>query len=248
MKGRILFIVLPALLISGACSKDPLTKPSNVSFTFVMNGFDMSDDKSETIAFTSGINNPGVPGASNNHFIIDHGTLSISSIEFEGRREQGQDVFFESDLGQAIVANLSDGTTNVPVRFDIPQGVYNHLEVVLNLGENEQAPLVLHGRLTKGPMQDYPVRFEYRFTERVRIKGRGQQNQQIVLQADRQSVARVELQAENLFRLINMGMIMNASIVNEGGQEIILIDNTNNLPIFNMIANRLSNSFSLIID
>ncbi len=247
MKGRILFIVLSALLISGACSKDPLTQPSNVSFEFTMNGFDLSDDKANIILTDPQSNNPGTPGASN-HFIIDHGTLTIASLEFEGRREQGQDVFFESDLGQAIVANLSDGTTSVPVRFDIPQGVYNRLEVVLNLGENEQAPLVLHGRLTKGPMQDYPVRFEYRFTERVRIKGRGRQNQQIVLQADKQSLARIELQAENLFRLINMGMIMNATIVNEGGQDVILIDNTNNLPIFNMIANRLSNSFSLIID
>jgi hypothetical protein len=69
-----------------------------------------------------------------------------------------------------------------------------------------------------------------------------------VLHEDKLSVARIEINAESLFRLVNMGMIMTASTINEGGQDIIIINHQNNLPVFNMIANRLANAFTLSID
>jgi hypothetical protein len=106
----------------------------------------------------------------------------------------------------------------------------------------------MEGNLRRGPFENTPIRFEYPFAERIRITGKGNQQQSIVLHEDKLSVARIELDAASLFRLVNMGMIMTASTINEGGEDIIFINHQNNQLMFNMVANRLANAFTLIID
>jgi hypothetical protein len=254
------FISFLILIILASCQKDPLSRPTKVSFVFGMQDYSIRDDSDKKTFMYTGksfsqsdksLNTDGsiIDKASNNGIlVIDRGSLIISSIEFEGRREQGEDVYFSSNLGQKIIADLGAMTTNIPVSFDIPQGVYHHIEITLNLGTDGQAPLIMEGNLQRGPLQDTPIRFEYPFTERIRIIGKGKHQQNIVLHEDKLSVARVEINAESLFRLVNMGMIMTASTINQGGQDIIIINHQNNLPVFNMIANRLANAFTLSID
>jgi hypothetical protein len=254
MKKSLHLLLITAILFLASCRKDPLTKPVKVDFQFGLSAFVMEDgvggletggaDKSSTLPGQTGNN----PLSGNGPLRMDNGTLVIASIDFEGRREQGEDVFFTYTPPQPIVADLGSETTNLPVSFDIPQGIYTRIELTLYLGTDELAPLVLNGVLNRGPFSSLPVRFDYRFTEEIRVRGQGRHQQNIVLSEDKQSVGRVELDVESVFRLVNMGMVMNASAVDIGGQNIILIDNSNNLPIFNMIANRLGNAFSLVID
>ncbi len=181
-------------------------------------------------------------------FTMDDGHLRIASIEFEGRRGQGEDVFFTTDWGQPLEVFLGDGTTNFPVVFDIPQGIYNHLEIILNLYANNTPSLTMHGVLDRGPMRDMPVRFEYQHHERIRIRGSGPQGRQVVLLEDQPATATVELDTGHLLRLVNMGMIMNAGVVEENGEEVVLISETSNSSTYNMIANRLAGAFTLAID
>ncbi len=231
-------MLLSHAIMLTSCTKDPLTRPAKVHFLFGMTDYALQEDKSQS-ASKDDFRGP---------FVMNRGTLVISSIEFEGRREQGEDVFFTSNPGQAIVADLGDETMNTNVHFDIPQGIYHHMEIILHLGTDEHPALVLHGSLQRGPFEDIPVRFEYRFSERIRITGKGQNQQNVVLREDNPSTARIELDVESVFRLVHMGMIMSASTVQEGGQNIILIDNASNLPIFNMTANRITNAFTMVID
>jgi hypothetical protein len=253
MKTRIpLLLLVHLLFIMASCQKDPLTQPVKVNFQFGMSPFEMEEAHTGPVALEETDNPPfGVPGGAQNGngpLVIDNGTLVISAIDFEGRREQGEDVFFTYTPPQPVVADLADETTSLPISFDIPQGVYTRIEVILHLGTEELTPLVLTGIINRGPFQSLPVRFDYKFTEEIRMRGKGVNQANMVLSEDHPSLARVELDAAAVFRLVNMGMVMNASVISENGQDIVVIDNTNNLPIFNMIANRLGNAFSLVID
>lgn len=240
------------LLVLSSCTKDPLTRPVKVDFQFGMSSFVLDEADAGPVALAITSNPPhGLPGdiqAGSGPLVIDNGTLVIAAIDFEGRREQGEDVFFTYTPPQPVVADLAAETTSLPISFDIPQGVYTRIEVILHLGTDELTPLVLSGMINRGPFQNMPLRFDYKFTEEIRMRGKGKNQANVVLSEDQPSLARVELDAESVFRLVNMGMVMNASVVNENGQDVVLIDNTNNLPIFNMIANRLGNAFSLVID
>ena len=252
MKTTLLFLLAAALLLPVSCRKDPLTKPVRVNVEFGLSAFVLEDGVSAaengTAALPDGTTALSEGQTGNVPLRMDNGTLVIAAIDFDGRREQGEDVFFTYTPPQPVVADLGAESTNLPVHFDIPQGVYTRIELTLHLGTEQLAPLMLSGVLDRGPFNNVPVRFDYRFSETIRVVGRGKHQQNVVLTDDKQSVARVELDVESVFRLVNLGMVMNASLVSEGGESLILIDNSNNLPIFNMIANRLGNAFSLVID
>ena len=253
MNTRIpLLLLVNLLIVMASCQKDPLTLPVKVNFQFGMSAFVLEEANTGPVAMEETANpSLGLPGGAqpgNGPLKIDNAKLVISAIDFEGRREQGEDVFFTYTPPQPVVADLAAETTSLPISFDIPQGVYTRIEIILHLGTDELTPLVMTGMINRGPFQNLPVRFDYKFTEEIRMRGKGTNQANIVLSEDHPSLARVELDAESVFRLVNMGMVMNASVVNEDGQDIVLIDNTNNLPIFNIIANRLGNAFSLVID
>ncbi|MFW5835621.1 MAG: hypothetical protein ACOCU3_01570 [bacterium] len=236
---KVLFIpVITLLLLMSGCTKDPLTQPAKVFFDFELIALDEENLK----------NGPPVDIPAGK-LSVSQGTLAIESIEFDGRRDQGKDVFFVSDLARPLLIDLESGNSNQNISFDIPQGVYNRVEFDLMLGGDGEIPLVLTGSIKRGNISEIPLRFEYNIREQLRIKAKSaKQEEKIVLRKDTPSTARIVVDARSIFQLVNMSVLQNANVSILGGEETILINLENNGEIFNSMANRIEKSFSIIFN
>ncbi len=223
--------IIAGILISGfsSCEKDELTLPSKVNFEFTMEAYHSSAAAQSKFGLD-----------------IDEGTIIINSIEFDGNREVGEDYFFTRDFTPSLQAVMPDGDTS-QVSFDVPQGVYNNIEIEFSLGAKDKNALTLYGKYKQGPFAQVPVHIEYTFPEKIRVRAKNQDGKkQIVLQKDKPSTAKVIFNTPAFFQLINPKMIENAVRVEINGTPTILINNEVNVDIFNLLATRLDNSVSVI--
>jgi hypothetical protein len=226
------------LIIFSACRKDELTLPAKVFFEFEM----ISHQEEENLK--SGAPFP-VPGK----MTVDRGTMSIRSIEFEGRRDQGRDVFFVTNMGQPLIIDLGEKNNNQALSFDIPQGVYSQIEIYLDLGGNDEIPLIIEGKISGGTPNEIPLRFEYNISDKLRARAEsGQSGNKMVLRKDTPSKARIILDSPSVFQFVTMPVLMDAAISVIDGKEVLLINSNNNINLFNIMAERLEKSLRVIID
>jgi hypothetical protein len=226
------------LIIFSACRKDELTLPAKVFFEFEM----ISHEEEENLK--SGAPFP-VPG----RMTVDRGTMSVSAIEFQGRRDQGRDVFFVTNLRQPLIIDLEEKNNNQALSFDIPQGIYNQIEIYLDLGGNTGIPLVIEGKISGGTPNELPLRFEYNIREKLRTRAEsGQSSSQIVLRKDTPSNARIILDSPSVFQFVTMSVLRDAAISVIDGKEVLLINSNININIYNIMAERLERSFRVIIE
>ncbi len=231
MKFKLLNYLLVICCALTSCVKDELTLPAEVEFKFGMLSYLNKDSNLETSA--------------ERYYSIDKGTLIIDAIEFDGIRRDGKDVYFISDFPFPLVANLKDQKTNFDVRFDIPQGVYDRIDISLYLSNSRTSPLLLEGRMKTSELTQTPVRFEYNFTEQLNIRTIAKSAQTIVLRKDKLSVAMVTVDAEALFRLTNYLTLNSAEISMVDKTNVLLISEQNNTSIFSQLANRINNAFTV---
>jgi hypothetical protein len=239
------FFITVTLVLVTSCSKDELTLPSKVYFHFGMTPYSDSEDEE---GFKNGNESTGQPGPIS--FSIQEGTLVIAAIEFDGKRAQGQDVYFISDFPAPLVTKLHEGGTQATVDFDIPQGIYKRIDISLHLGNGaDAAPLKLEGVFNRPGIGPVKLIFEYAFDDIITIRSTGSGvNHQITLRKDQPSNAMVQLDTGSLFALVNPGVFMNADISVENGQNILRISNNHNRNIFNQIAARMNNAFTIVFE
>jgi hypothetical protein len=236
-KITILSVIIFMFLTS--CKKDELTLPAKVLFEF-----ELITHEEGTMNLKSGPPS-NVPAGK---IIIDEGILIIGAIEFDGRREEGKDVFFVADLKQPVVVDMKTGSFNQPLSFDIPQGIYNLVDFYFELEKGNGVPLVLEG-ISRGPLRELPIRFEYDIPENFSVRAESKVNsKKIILRKDNTSKARIILDARYIFQFVNMPLLQDAGISVVNDKEMILISSTKNVNIFNMMAERLEKSMKVIID
>ena len=230
----IIILVLPTFIFT-SCIKDELTLPTEVNFKFGIEPHEQEEDGLKS-------NYP-----STNSVIINNGTLTIDAIEFDGKRNEGKDVFFISNFSEIIIANLESQTTNRSVRFDVPQGIYNQVDITLHLTDRHSS-LILEGNVSVASQGQRKVRFEYNYSDIVRVRATSNNDQSIVLKKDTRTTVNVIVDAGFLFRFINPNAIANGDIVNNNGQDLILINEINNINLYNQLASRIDNSFKIVFE
>ncbi|HKL07648.1 MAG TPA: hypothetical protein VJ896_02670 [Bacteroidales bacterium] len=232
MKNLLYLSFFICFICLSSCEKDELTLPSNVNLEFAMEPYH-TETNTKTI----------------NSFDVNQGTITIASLEFDGRRDQGEDYFFTKQLDNALQAELHSGNVNQHLSFDIPQGVYKRIEFKFSLGTESDIAFCLQGNFQQGSLENIPVVFEYAFTENVRIRAKNREgNEQIVLKKDQPSTATVLVDVPFMFQIVNPGMIQLAETTMVEGNDIILINIEKNTEIFNLLATRLEKSIRVIFD
>lgn len=241
-----------------ACEKitdsDPDKLPAKLKFDFTMTDFALSGDKDQENTQQNGLTSTDQirqgPDNQHNQFIIDTGTIVIRNIEFEGRRTQGQEhIYFMTDFPSAHEINLADPDTQPEISFDIPQGNYYLIEITLHLGTSELSSLIMQGNYTHPARGEIPVILDYGPAEQIRIRARTTGNQtNFALSREEDSRGSIELDTDSLMRLVNYGMIVNATLADREGEEILLIDENINPGLFNSISARLPHAFTLVIE
>lgn len=239
MKKNLLFLFLPLFFLT-TCGKDPSTFPAKVNFNFGMIPLGLEESLKDAPA---AVDNDGTV-----YLSITDGTLVINRIDFEGKRENASDVYFSADFDPPIVVDLGEGSSSRYVQFDIPQGIFERMEFIFHLGAPGHLPLVMTGEANLPQFGEKQIRFEYQYPEPISTIAQSPEGEDIVLKKDNTSTASVLIDAEKLFRLVNIGLLVSAEISNPSGTEMIVINQDMNSSIFNVIANRLSQSLEVIIE
>jgi hypothetical protein len=101
------------LFIAGCREKDDLTLPVRVYFKI---GISPENINSDT------------------YLSFNDGQIGVKKIQFEGKREAGEDIYFETDPKMNL-PTLAFSISENPVisGFDIPQGIFNYMRWDINL-------------------------------------------------------------------------------------------------------------------
>jgi len=225
-------LFFPALLFLflGACSKEEFTKPADVNFVFQMNQ-QLNDGK---------------------FLRFEEGIYRFDKIEFDGERESGGDVFFISDFVNQISADLDDQTTNQPVTFDIPQGIYQKIE--LRFDTEIKAPddhmMIFEGLFNSARRKrEIPVRVEIDLSATIEVIAESKSGGlDIVLSQDKTNVAEVKIDPIFMFQLSNSRSLESADLIEENGEELILINENFNVVIYDRLINRLERATQVIFN
>lgn len=230
MRKVFFFVFISFIFLVLSCEKDDLTLPVQVDFEFTMDSFRSEGAKKASTFFE-----------------IDKGIINIQQIEFDGRRDQGEDYYFTSGFDSLVQAQLHNKILSQNISYDIPQGVYNRINLNLLIGDGNKDALCLEGRFQKGFMKEVQIIFIYSFQEQIEIKAKNRiGNDQIVLSMDSQMKANLVLNVPYLFQLVNMNMIQNAEITIKEEKDVIEINKEKNIDIFNLLATRLDNSMRVV--
>jgi hypothetical protein len=235
-----------ASLLVISCAKDELTLPAKVYFGYGFLSHQEELTKASPESETLKSNLP--PGFHGGKLEINKGTLMIRSLEFDGRRDEGRDVYFASDLREPLIVNLEDATGNQELSFDIPQGVYNMIEIHIHPGGSTAPPLVLEGTISRGAAHVITVRFELDIYEKLRIRAEPYESDKIVLRRDVPSYALIVVDAASMFRFIHPTMFRDAVLTDIGGVPTLLINSITNKELFNALATRVEKSISIVFN
>jgi hypothetical protein len=234
MRKLISLVFISLILVVYSCQKDELTEPTSVDLEFSMDSYTCNGDGG---------------AKSGTSFEMTEGTMIVESIEFDGRRDVGEDYFFTSDFSEPLIAQMHIQQTSQNVSYDIPQGVYNRIELNFSIGDGNEDALCLQGKYQKGPLDEIEIRFEYSFKEQIRVRARNnKEEEQIVLKSNADLKAKVIFDVPHFFQFVNMNMIKNAEVIQVEGKDLILINSNSNTNIFNVLIPKLDNSIRVIFD
>ncbi len=220
-KKYLTFLII--LFVFTACNKKNIWKePTDVGFKINIKKTDIIDKR----------------------FNFTDGTIIIAEFEFEGEREQADDVYFSKSFPGGLNIDFDPDTPIPELDFDIPQGTYTGISVAFDtfddLGYNN---IVVNGTYTNPEGEKLPLRFEFRSGEYFVITAEDYSgNSQIILDADIPASATIVLNPVYWFQKISSSLMNDAVLTEINGKETILINDTVNENIFDIVADRLDES------
>lgn len=234
MKRKVTYIIIILVGILSSCQDDEAFKiPTDVGFQVDINRDSSTDGR---LSFTQG-------------------HITIASFAFEGRREEGGDVYFENDYEQGLSISFDLNQPVDELKFQIPQGYYTRIEVALETFDDADASgLVLTGSYLNANGIRYPVRIELESSLDFELEAKDNAgNAEILLKADSPATALIKLDPTGWFATVPASYLDNAVLVQEEGESevetgasFILISEEVNENIYDIIINRIERSTALV--
>ena len=168
------------------------------------------------------------------------GYIALSSFEFEGRRTAGDDVAFEKEFEPQLKVAFDTTVIMSELMFDIPQGEYYRIDVRFDTEDADWSPNVLAtGTYNSTSNGTIPIRFELASSEHFDIRATGNR---ITLTKDVAKNAVVLLDPNTWFDIVPTSMFENADRIVVDGILTILINEQENVDIFELVVNRMEES------
>ena len=214
----------------------------------LMNSFLLSSCKNEfketaPVQVSLKLTNPFI----SNSISISGGTARIGSFGITGERKQGDDVSFLNSFSSETMANLSSGTINPLINFDLFQGTYTRLDVNLGLNPtSSSATIELLGKYKEEDEEeeDEYTKFVFRYDSEIKLNWNLAISEDINIVADQNIEVFIELDANYLFSGIPESIWHNCSHENIKGEEIIYITSQKNTAIYSILIGRLNAAFT----
>ncbi len=241
-----LVIILLILFLNGCTEKDDLTFPVKVDFKI---GISNNPSKDEYLTFTGG-------------------EIGVRRIQFDGKREAGGDVFFETDP-KINFSQLTFNASSQPVTisdFDIPQGIFNYMKWDISLkkifidelnddngddDDEDDTPnigLAISGTYSYLNGISIPFILAIDIAEQFSVKSFDPDgNSTIVLSVDKDYDAVLSLDPEYAFHSISRESLEEADTSDDSGTEVIVISSEENEDLYEVLLYRIAQSAKVIV-
>ena len=227
MKYLRLLVVASIILFGTSCSKDDKwTLPTDVSFKMDVN---RSSLHSGQLNFTGG-------------------TFNLTEFEIEGVRTQSDDIYFQRSFGGGTTISLNNNV--IPsLDFDIPQGTYTKIEMAFEAEANGDKSITIQGFYTNSSSTTYPLLLEIEEIELYSVIAKNSLgNSQIILSEDIASQVRIEIDPVYWFQSVSTTMLDNATLVNVGGNPTILINDSYNGDILDIVDDQIDKGTDIVFE
>jgi hypothetical protein len=227
MQRIIVFSLVISLILQG-CKKDDLKLPTDVSFKMDIN---------------RNLSNTG-------HLVFNSGSILLAAFDIEGTRQEGDPISFGKSFPQGLSVSFSPTNNISDLFFNIPQGVYTDLDISFEtFDDNGDITILVEGQYTNQSNITFPLRFECLSSEYFSINGEsGSGSSTIVLNKDTPVTSFVKFDPIYWFGTISNNKFNNADLVNIGGQMTILINESNNSDIYDIVVDRIDETTSAIFN
>jgi hypothetical protein len=196
----------------------------------------------------------GIRGTGNEYLMFG-GQIGIQRIRFEGRREAGEDFFFETDPKMNL-QSLEFGIEPVYIsNFDIPQGVYTYMKWDIDLkkiapGElfllydldSLKPGLFISGNYDYGYGEEAPNPIFFVIDDTVKLSFRSDDNARFILSENRDCVVVLSLDPKYAFSSISQDSIQKLETLGTQGHQIILISSNKNEDLYKDLLDRIIRS------
>jgi len=223
LSGYLLFLA-PLTFLS--CEKDELTKPVRVNFEFKL---DRVPPAQADVSFTAG-------------------SFDLQSITFTGDRDTGEDVTFMSDFETVVLADLATGFSDPSVSFDIPQGTYKSIRLLID--PDDVAPdIIINGRYTpSGLAVPLPVELHMEIGGALNLTAKTPEgNTEIVLRKDTPATVEVFLNPSAWFANATTDLLTTAEVQLVGTVPSVVISKNMNAAIYAKLAALVEGSAEAVI-
>ena len=185
----------------------------------------------------------------NESLFIEDSFIKISSFTFDGMRQAGDDVYFKIDYPEGLEIDISNALFIDELRFDIPQGIYDDLEITFTLAnDTEDAAFFLNGNYEGEDNQgDDDIEFYYNDNTPyiINIHAISENgSSQIILDKAMNSEAEIILDPNVIFSTITEN---DWEDVNEEDNEVFISDDGENTALYSEMSSQIPHAFSLIV-
>lgn len=220
------FLALVLVGTFSSCEKDELTKPVQVNFEFKLDRV--------------------IPAQGN--VLFTAGSIELQSITFTGDRDTGEDVTFMSDFQTVIFADLATGFSDPSIKFDIPQGTYKSIRLLID--PDDVAPdITINGQYTPaGIGLPLPLEMHLEFAGALNLVAKtADGNTEIVLRKDSPATVEVFLNPSAWFNTTLIQSLATADVQLVGNVPSIIISKSMNADIYAKLAALVEGSAEAII-
>lgn len=218
-----------------------------ICFAFVLLGCNKSKWKRPTeLSFTANLTTTEIM---NGNLVFSSGQILFESIHFDGRRIQGDDVYFESEFENGLLVDLNSSQVNSQLIFDVPQGTYSAIRIdFITEGIGGQQNRVVGSYTTTGGTI-LPVIVEIEIIEFYDKLAKNTQGEvEIDLVEGVPAKAKVTFDPSYWFQTISVSQMDNAQLTEVSGTQTLLISPNVNTDIYDILEDRVGSNVQIIIE
>lgn len=176
------------------------------------------------------------------------GSMTIREIDFSGDRKKGGGVNFSNSITSGSVLDFSNGTSSPSIHYDIPQGTYNKIDITIKAFDEDPLPsIVLNGYYVNEDSDTTAIIYEFHSGENFYVPGKTTSgSNQIVLVEDRPATCQVTFDPNYWFDTVTENLLDDAEVSNVSGIPTILINESHNAVIYNLISSRIAEATTAV--
>ncbi len=187
---------------------------------------------------------------SDDRLTFSRGTITLASFDFEGEREQGEDVYFNQTFSGGLTLPFDPDFYIQELDFDIPQGIYTRIDISFEtFDEYDEDNIVVEG-IYKNPQEEtIPILFTFKSGEYFSIVAEDYSGAStIVLNEDIPVKSIIKLDPVHWFQIISNSTFEEADLVEVNGVPTILVSEDENTDIFDLVVDRLDESTEAVFE